>query len=110
MAKFLLNLKTNIKARIAHNLRTRIGNAIRKGYKGGSAVRDLGCSIEKFQKYIASKFVNGMSWKNYGKWHLDHIKALSNFDLTNPIEFAIAAHYTNYQPLWAIDNLIKNKY
>jgi hypothetical protein len=48
-----------------------------------------------------------MSWDNYGKWHLDHIIPLSSFDLTNREQFLKAAHYTNYQPLWAHENFMK---
>ena len=93
--------------KIACNLRTRIHTAINKKYKSGSAVRDLGCSIPEFKKFISEKFQLGMSWENYGKWHLDHIKPLSLFDLTNREEFLKACYFTNYQPLWASDNIIK---
>jgi hypothetical protein len=53
-----------------------------------------------------------MSWENWSRegWHLDHKKPLCDFDLTNPEEFAEACHYSNYQPLWAIDNLRKNRH
>jgi len=47
------------------------------------------------------------NWSLYG-WHLDHIKALKHFDLTDPKQCRIALHYTNLQPLWALDNMSKN--
>jgi hypothetical protein len=81
--------------------------AIRRGWKAGSAVRDLGCTIPEFMNYIGLKFKPGMSWDNHGKWHLDHIRPLSSFDLTNREQFLRAAHYTNYQPLWARENMAK---
>lgn len=100
-------LKTNIQLRLRKNLRCRLYQILRNNYKCGSAVNDLGCSIDDFKKYIESKFLIGMSWDNYGEWHLDHIKPLSKFDLENRDEFLIACHYTNYQPLWAKDNIRK---
>jgi len=48
-----------------------------------------------------------MSWDNYGFWHVDHIKPLAFFDLTNPEELKKVCHYTNLQPLWAEENLKK---
>lgn len=50
-----------------------------------------------------------MNWSNQGIWHLDHIKPIS---LATTEEEVIALnHYTNFQPLWAEDNLRKgNKY
>jgi len=88
-------------------LRNRIRNAVRNGYRAGSAVRDLGCTIPEFRIYIATKFTESMSWDNYGEWHLDHIRPLASFDLTNREQFLIACHFTNFQPLWALDNDIK---
>ena len=67
----------------------------------------IGCSIEELKIYLESKFVLGMSWDNYGKngWHVDHIRPLS---LAKDVdELYSRCHYTNLQPLWAIDNLKK---
>lgn len=91
-------------------LRSRFYRAVRRGFKRGSAVRDLGCTIPEFKAYIEKQFKDGMSWDNYGKegWHLDHIRPLASFDLTNREDVVQALHYTNYQPLSASDNLKKN--
>lgn len=100
----------NIQAKIAANLRNRLNQAIKNNQKGGSAVRDLGCSIEALKNRIESMWEDGMSWDNYTLfgWHIDHIKPLSSFDLTNRIQFLEANHYTNLQPMWATDNLQKS--
>ena len=102
-------LKTDIQYKLSHNLRTRLRNTIKGNYKAGSAVRDLGCSIEKLKQHLESKFQPGMTWDNwtFDGWHIDHIKPLASFDLTDRQQLLEACHYTNLQPLWAIDNLSK---
>ena len=96
---------------LAHSLRTRLNQALRSNYRAGSAVRDLGCTIEYFRKYIESKFEPGMSWDNRGRWgkvwHIDHIKPLVNFDLTNRRQFMEVCNYKNLQPMWCIENNLK---
>lgn len=59
--------------------------------------------------HLESKFRPGMTWENRGKkgWHIDHIKPLSAFDLTDPGQVSDACHYTNLQPLWWKENLDK---
>lgn len=93
--------------RMMHNLRNRIYQAIKRGSKSGSAIRDLGCTIAELKTYLESKFQPGMSWENYGQWHIDHIKPLSLFDLENHEDFRKAVNFSNLQPLWARDNLSK---
>lgn len=99
--------KTDINYRLAAMLRTTIYRCVKGTIKVASSVRDLGCSIEYFKNYIEQKFQEGMTWKNYGEWHLDHIIPLSKFDLRDRSHFLIACNYTNYQPLWAADNIKK---
>lgn len=99
--------RTDINFRIKCALRSRFGSLIRHKNKTGSAVQDLGCSVSEFIKYIEQKFSDGMTWENYGEWHFDHIKPLSSFNLENRDELLQACHYSNIQPLWAIDNLKK---
>ena len=105
---------TDINWRLQHDLRTRLGHAIKHNKKVGSSVLDLGCSIEFLKQYLESKFQPGMTWENWGRasnkkltWHIDHIKPLCSFDLSDRQQFKEACHYTNLQPLWAADNLRK---
>jgi len=67
----------------------------------------LGCDIEFFKNYIGEQLNNGMTFQNYGKWYIDHIMPLSSAgdDLD---KLKKLCHYTNLQPLWAIDNIKKN--
>jgi len=96
-------------------MRGRVRSAIKNGQKVGSAVDDLGCTVDEFKIYMTAKFyphpVTGeeMTWDNWGLhgWHIDHIQPIASFDLTDRAQFLVAYHYTNQQPLWAIDNLKK---
>lgn len=107
--KLKIKRNLNIEHKLRCNLRTRLWEAIKNNYKSGSAVSDLGCSIQEFKKYIESKFSDGMTWDNWGRdtWHLDHIKPLSKFNLSNRNEFLIAVNYNNIQPMLAYENLKK---
>ena len=70
-------------------------------------VKLLGCSFKEAKEYLELKFKDGMSWDNFGKWHIDHIRPLASFDLTDVNQQLIAGHYTNLQPLWASENISK---
>lgn len=102
--------------RFIDNLRSRLNKALSGNYKAGSAIKDLGCSIEQLKIHLESKFYTNpktgeaMAWDNYGLkgWHIDHIKPLNSYDLTDPSQFKEACNYTNLQPLWALDNLVKS--
>lgn len=99
--------------RFNNRLRTLIRNSfknnkysVKTNNKPNKTESILGCSIVFFCNYIESKFLEGMSFENHGKWHLDHKIPLSTAN--NIEESVILNHYTNFQPLWAIDNLKKS--
>jgi hypothetical protein len=100
---------TDTNFKLAASLRNRLNLAIKGNYKSGSAVGDLGCSIEEFKAYMESKFKPGMTWDNWSKtgWNIDHIEPLFKFDLTDADQLKKACHYTNLQPLWVEDHKIK---
>ena len=105
--RFLMH--QNIGYRIATYLRHRLGSAIKSQNcpESNKTLVLLGCSMGEFRKHLGSKFLVGMTWANYGKWHIDHIKPCATFDLSLPYEQAVCFHYTNMQPLWAMDNYRK---
>jgi hypothetical protein len=101
--------QVDINFKILSQLRTRLNKAIKGLDKSATTQELLGCSIEELKTHLESKFTPGMSWSNNTKkgWHIDHIKPLSLFNLSNPEQQREACHYTNLQPLWAKDNLSK---
>ena len=87
-------------------IRNRIRRAL-KGHKKPHGIKLLGCSVLFLEDYLKKQFTKGMTWKNYGKWHIDHIKPCCLFDLSKASEQLKFFHYSNLQPLWARDNLKK---
>lgn len=92
--------------KLRNNVRKRIKELISSPQ---STSKLLGCSGQFLKNYLEAKFVNGMTWDNYGfyGWHMDHIRPIASFDLNNEAEVKECFHYTNLQPLWAKDNLSK---
>jgi len=90
------------------NLRSRTTLAFKsKGYKKSSKTRQmLGVDWEICKAHIERQFTKGMNWKNQGEWHIDHIIPLA--DAKNENELKKLCHYSNIQPLWASENLIKS--
>tara|TARA_R110000764_G_scaffold175979_1_gene262276 strand:- start:39 stop:485 length:447 start_codon:yes stop_codon:yes gene_type:complete len=95
--------------RMRCNLKNRIYHAVKnQGIVKGSSTMDLtGCSAEELMSHLESQFTEGMTRDNYGKWHVDHIKPCASFNLLLDTEQKACFHYSNLQPLWAEDNLVK---
>ena len=110
--------KTDINYKLKVQIRNRINHALKnKGKRKISAVTSLGCSVDDLKKFLEKKFyinpVSGkpMTWADWGlgpgKWQIDHVKPLKNFNLDDRFQFLEACHYTNLQPLWFEDHVIK---
>jgi hypothetical protein len=108
-SKRLLKQKNPAK-RITANLRKRLSFllSLHCAKKSKQTLHLLGCTMPEFMQHLQSQFGEGMSFDNYGQWHIDHKKPCNSFDLTKPEDQAICFHYSNLQPLWAIDNRIKS--
>jgi len=89
------------------SIRTRINRVIKNNIKCKKTKDLLGTDIKGLWKHLKSKFKPGMTKKNHGLWHIDHIIPCASFDLTDPKQQAKCFHYTNLQPLWAHENLSK---
>jgi hypothetical protein len=109
---YILNkLKNNIdfkfKFSISNLIRCSFYRACNGTYKKSNKTEEiLGCSIDEFSLYLQKQFKDGMTFENYGEWHLDHIYPISL--ATNEEEIIRLNHYTNFQPLWASENIIKS--
>lgn len=93
--------------KMAGNLRKRNGHIFKKIglHKSCKTKELLGADYQTVMRHIESQFIFGMSWENYGQWHIDHKKPLA---LAKTEEQLIKlCNYKNLQPLWAEENLRK---
>jgi hypothetical protein len=94
-----------------NNIRRLILHSFKRGGKNFKKIDRteviLGCTVEYFLNHISEKFKEGMGFENHGEWHIDHIIPLA-FAKTEE-EVVKLNHYTNFQPLWAKENLSKGK-
>lgn len=105
----LLRYRNDPHHRMTLLMRSRIGKLIKRGDKAERTKVLLGCDRETFISHIESQFKPGMTWDNWSMhgWHVDHIRPLVSFDLSDPEQQKMAFHYTNLQPLWAVENIVK---
>lgn len=95
----LFRFKHNLKSLIYQSFKSR---TLTKNLK---STEILGCSIPFLISHLSSKFKKGMTLENHGKWHIDHIIPLSSAKTKKDV--IRLNHYTNLQPLWAKDNILK---
>jgi hypothetical protein len=99
--------KTNITYRLRKGLRHRLRQVIKQKSNTLRTEDLVGCSLSFLKKHLESQFTEGMSWDNYGVWHVDHIKPCCMFNLFEESQKKECFHYTNLQPLWGEDNCKK---
>jgi len=84
--------------------RTILNNTLKRfdKKKKDETIKLLGYSAIQLKEYIENLFTEGITWENYGEWHIDHIKMVSTFDPETPMNIVNALE--NLRPLWAKDN------
>jgi len=77
--------------------------------KKDRTIEYLGCTISEYCDYLESKFDSNMTWENQGAyWHIDHIRPIASFDLTDEEQLYQCFHYTNTQPMEKTENRLKS--
>ena len=84
--------------------RTILNNTLKRfnKKKESETIKLLGYSALQLKEHIENLFLDGMSWENHGRWHIDHIKMVSDFDPEIPMN--VVNSLDNLRPLWAEDN------
>jgi hypothetical protein len=99
--------QTDINWRLAKSLRDRLYKTVTRETKLTSATKLVGCSISILKEHLENQFTDGMSWENYGLWHIDHIRPCISFDLTDPKQQIECFHFKNLRPIWEFENRSK---
>jgi len=102
--------QTDSQFRISVSLRKRLSGALKAQNirKSARTAELIGCSIKELAVHLQQKFKTGMSWENYGQWHVDHIVPCSRFGLSDASQQKECFHFSNLQPLWAVENIVKS--
>lgn len=98
-------INSRIRSVLTYSIRRAGGN------KAGRKSFDiLGYSRVELMAHLERQFLKGMSWKNMGEWHIDHIVPLSSFNFFSDqdLDFKRAWSLSNLRPLWANDNMKKH--
>lgn len=101
--------------KLISNFRTAIYIVLKENnlQKYGHYFDTLGYTPEQLIEHLEKQFHNGMTWENYGEWHIDHIKPISSFifESSEDEEFKRCWSLKNLQPMWGGENIKKgNKF
>lgn len=97
--------------RLSLQIKNGMTRGLKFGGKQGRRTFDiLGYSFEELMSHLERQFQPGMTWENYGEWHVDHKTPLSahNYETIDDIDFKRAWALSNLQPLWGLDNKRKH--
>ena len=98
-------LRHTVSSLITSRLRRRRGTG-----RSASMFTFLPYTMAELMVHLESLFQPGMSWTNYGEWHIDHKRPDASFTYSSVIdpEFQECWALSNLQPLWASENLRKH--
>lgn len=96
--------------RIGKGMSAGISRSLKHGKNGSHWESLVGYTVEDLMNHLESQFIKGMTWENYGTWHIDHIRPISDFNIrtTDDLEFLECWSLWNLQPMWAKENIRKH--
>jgi hypothetical protein len=98
--------------KLINNFRTAIYQVLKENnvQKNGHYFEVLQYSPEELISHLENKFKDGMTWDNYGEWHVDHILPISSYSIQEigDDEFIKCWSLSNLQPMWGEENIKKS--
>lgn len=96
----------------------RVGNGMGRSLKGATVTKRwkwrawqalVGYTITDLRTHVESLFQAGMTWDNYGEWHLDHIvpKYFFRYASESDLMFKACWSLPNLTPMWGNENVAK---
>ena len=102
---------SNLSSKLAVVLRSRLRSAIRNGQKRGSAISDLGCTVDELKAHLEKLFQPEMTWENFGhgqgKWTVDHLFPMARANLQDRAHLLAVCNWMNLRPEWFSENVRK---
>lgn len=104
------DLTFRVHVQFSRNIRRALRRQVLSGRMGQSWVNVMGYDAKALMAHLERQFKKGMSWANYGEWHIDHIIPASSFVFSSyeDPEFKACWALSNLRPLWGIENSLKN--
>ena len=94
------------------NFRTAIYTVLKENNmnKYGHYFEILRYSPDDLIESLEKQFKDGMTWDNYGEWHVDHILPITYFKFSDvgDDEFLRCWSLENLQPMWGEENIRKS--
>lgn len=98
--------------KLISNFRTAIYQVLKENNigKNGHYFEILGYTPEELINHIEKQFKDGMTWDNYGDFHIDHKIPISSFNIKEigDSEFMKCWSLSNLQPMWGEENIRKS--
>jgi hypothetical protein len=98
--------------KLISNFRTAIYQVLKESNveKNGHYFEILQYSPDELINHLENQFTDGMTWDNYGEWHVDHITPISLYDIKEigDSEFMECWSLKNLQPMWGEENIRKS--
>lgn len=106
-ARRIAVIKATPRLRALASLRRRMLFVLHGKRKAARSMELVGCVPDELHAHLEKLWKPGMSWENYGKWHIDHKRPCASFDLSDHAQQRECFHFTNLQPLWDWENAAK---
>ena len=98
--------------KLISNFRTAIYQVLKESNveKNGHYFDILGYTPEELILHLEKQFTEGMTWENYGEFHVDHKLPISSFNIKEigDEEFMRCWGLENLQPMWGEENIRKS--